>query len=185
MFGSSWTPAASSTSTIEPRWAGSMRRSATVTSSEPDAASAADSASSERNPPVPSSSRERSVLPAMVRMSVSVAAISASLDRAQDLHPRPFMQLGVGPLPARDDLGVDGDGDAAARAGQVERLERGLDGRAVAQLGAPRRSATTFMRAPSRTASGSAGAAHSGIGSPFSAAATRSAVTGVSRIPLR
>src|SRR4051812_6934740 len=134
VLGSSLTPAASSTSTIEPRCEGSMRRSATVTSSEPEAASAADSASSERKPPVPSSSREPSVLPAMVSASVSVTAISASLDRAQDLHPRPFVQSRVRPLAARNDLGVDGHGDAAARAGQFERVERGLDGAAVLQL---------------------------------------------------
>ena len=66
-----------------------------------------------------------SSVPAMVRTSVfvSVTAISASLDRAQDLHPRPLVQLRRVPLAARDDLGVDRDRDAAARARQVERLQ--------------------------------------------------------------
>src|SRR5688500_12263170 len=137
VFGSSLTPARSSTSTIEPREDGSMRRSATVTSSEPETSSAAASASSERKPPVPSSSRERSSVPAMVRTSVlvSVTAISASLDRAQDLHPRPLVQLRRIPLASRDDLGVDGDRDAAPRGRQGERIERGLDRRAVGELG--------------------------------------------------
>src|SRR6476620_6239674 len=114
-----------------------MRRRATVTSTLPDTASAAASASSERNPPVPSSRRERSSVPAMVNTSVlvSVTAISASLDRAQDLHPRPLVQMRRVPLAARDDLGVDRDRHATPGARQVERLQRGLDGRAVHELG--------------------------------------------------
>src|SRR5262245_25437624 len=181
VLGSSWTPAASRTSTIEPRCDGSIRRRATVTSSEPLAASAADSASSERNPPVPSSSRECSVLPAMVRTSVSVTAISASLDRAQDLHPRPFVQLRPGPLAARDDFGVDRDGDAAAGGGQVEHVERGRDRRALVQLGGLAVEDDVHASTSAKR-SGSAGAAQLGKVSPASAAATRSAVTGVSRM---
>ena len=64
---------------------------------------------------------------------------SASLDRAQDLDPRPFLQLVRAPLPAGHDLGVDGDGHAAAGRRQLERLDGRLDRRAVGELGRRRR----------------------------------------------
>src|SRR3954447_16959138 len=135
VVGSSCTPARSSTSTIEPRDDGSIRRRATVTSSEPEASIAAARASRDRNPPVPSSSRERSVRPPIERTSVSVAAISAPLDRAQDLHPRPFVQLRPRPLAARDHLGVDRDRDAPAGAGRRARGGGGGGGGARAPAG--------------------------------------------------
>src|SRR5690242_308585 len=147
VFGSSETPAVSSTSTIEPRCDGSMRRSATVTSSVALASIAAASASSDRNPPVPSSRREPSSRPPMTRGSGAAAGVacgarsvvdmvdSASLDRAQDLDPCALLQLVCGPLASRDDLGVDRDGDAPARGGDLQLVQRGLDGRAVGELG--------------------------------------------------
>src|SRR3712207_4034673 len=128
VLGSRRTPAASSTPTIEPCWPGSMRRRATVTSSVPDASMAAASVSSDRKPPVPSSSRERSSVPAMVRRSLvtSVAATSTSLDRAQDLDPRALLPPVVDPFRARHALGVDGDRHTAAGGRQVECLDGGL-----------------------------------------------------------
>src|SRR3954451_3467884 len=97
---------------------------------------AAAIASSERKPPVPSSKRERSVFPAIVSTSVcvSVTAMSTPLDRAQDFHPRSLVQLRTGPLAARHHLGVHRHGDAAPGRRQVERVQHGLDGYAVAEL---------------------------------------------------
>src|SRR5437868_13882874 len=112
---------------IEPRAAGSTRRSATVTSSEPLTAIASAIASSDWKPPVPSSRREPNALPAITSGSpagvpavgglVSTVLISASLDRHDDLDLRAVGDDGVGPAPARDDLAVDGDGDAARGGG--------------------------------------------------------------------
>ena len=118
---------------------------------------------------------------------VSVALISASLDRAQDLHARAVLQLVRAPLAARDDLGVDRDGDAAAgaRAGRASRRAVSTVAPADSSVSAPL-SRTLMRRTPVRAnRSGSAAAAQSGSGSPASAPATSSAVTGVSRMPLR
>src|SRR4051795_1670439 len=134
VLGRSCTPAASSTSTSEPRAPGSMRRSATVTSSEPLASMAAASVSSERKPPVPSRSREVSSRPPMVKVSPWTIATSAPLDRAQDLDPRALAQLARGPLAARHHLGVDGHRHAALAALERERGERGLHGGARLEL---------------------------------------------------
>ena len=79
---------------------------------------------------------------------------------------------------------VDRDGDAAGGRRQVERVDRRLHGRAVGQLGLGAVEQDLHAGTPANRR-GSAGAAHSGSGSPVSAPATRSAVTGASRIPLR
>src|SRR4051812_21091495 len=184
VFGSSFTPARSSTSTIEPRADGSIRRRATVTSSEPEDSIAAARPSNDRNPPVPSSSRDRSVRPPMERTSVSVAAISASLDRAQDLHPRPFVQQRLTPLAAGNHLGVDRHRHAAPGRRQVERRDRRGDRGAVLQHGVVAVQDDLHAGTPANR-SGSDAPAHDGSGSPASTPATTSAVTGVSRIPLR
>src|SRR3954451_10942238 len=185
VLGRSCTPAASSTSTNEPRALGSMRRSAAVTSSPPLPWMAAASASSERKPPVPSSRREVSSRPPMVKVSCSVTATaSASLYRAQDLDPRAVAQLAPLPLAARYDLGVDRHGDAALPALERERGQRALDRGARLEL--PRLAVDEDVHAatPEKRA-GSHAAAHSGRPSPASTATTACAVTSASRIPLR
>ena len=64
---------------------------------------AAASVSSERKPPVPSSSRERSSVPAMVSGSADrrSSPCSASLDRAQDLDPRALCRARASPTAPR------------------------------------------------------------------------------------
>ena len=69
-------------------------------------------------------------------------------------------------------------------AGRSSDAKRGLDRRAVANS-ADSPFSTTFMRAPRRSGAGRRAAAKSGNDSPASTPATRSAVTGVSRMPLR
>src|SRR5437588_6342544 len=119
-----------------------MRRSATVTSSLPPAAIASASSASEEKPPVPITSRERSVLPAIARGSVAGGAASTPAARAplcvaassrtgerpliasamspsSSLHRRQHLHAGVlgqhegAPLCARHDLPVDRHRDAA------------------------------------------------------------------------
>ena len=168
MFGSSCTPAASSTSTIEPRASASMRRSATVTSSVPLASIAAAIASSERKPPVPSSSREPSSRPAIVSGSVCTRRRDAHSLQPPWIARRtstraPSSSSVVSHSPARHDLGVDRDGHAPRAAGDVERVEQRAHGRAGRQLarlaveqdrhaGTPREAARDRRRPPTRAA---------------------------------
>src|SRR5438874_1614480 len=90
VLGSTCTPRSRSTSKSEPRAAGSTLRSATVTISEPLAATASDSSASEEKPPVPTSRRDWSVRPpssseSSSAVSVSAMPTSSSLHRAQHL----------------------------------------------------------------------------------------------------
>src|SRR4051812_24445772 len=105
-------PAASSTSTIEPRALGSTRRSASVPRSAPDARTAAPMISRLRNPPVPMTSRDPNSRSAMTNLS-------ATLHRLHDLHASAVGQSALVPAPARHHLAVDGHGDAAAFVGRA------------------------------------------------------------------
>ena len=160
-----------------------MRRSATVTSSVPLASIAAAIVSSERKPPVPSSSREVSSRSPIVKVSSCVTATSQPPWIARRTSTRaPSLSSCARPLAARDDLGVDGHGDAAV--GQLERREHGLDRRAAVELG--RLAVDEHVHAAtSAKRAGSQGAAHSGRPSPASTETTASAVTSASRMPLR
>ena len=92
-----------------------------------DASIAAASASSERKPPVPSSRRERSSVPAMVSGSADtsvVAIVSLPGSRAGPRRARRRRSSCVSHCVARHDLGVDRHRDAAAGGGQVERVDR-------------------------------------------------------------
>src|SRR4051795_3275871 len=100
-------PADASTSTIEPRAAGSTRRSASVARSAPDARTASPITSRLRKPPVPMISRERNSRPAMTKPS-------ATLHRPNDLDPRTVGERDFVPAPTRHALAIDGDGHAAA-----------------------------------------------------------------------
>src|SRR4030081_3098901 len=129
------------TSTIEPRWAGSMRRSATVTSSVPDARIASRSASSREKPPVPRIRRERKVRSAITSGSASeawtgsVAMRAAPLDGVEDLDAIARGEGASIPLRARDDLGVDGHRESTPWAFHVEALEDIGHGGVLRELG--------------------------------------------------
>ena len=110
--------------------AGSTRRSATVASSVPLASIASASASSARKPPVPRMQaraeargrRSSAARPGRLALGgLDGDRSSASLDRVEDLDALALAQLAALPLRPRHDLGVDGHGDAAARALGAER----------------------------------------------------------------
>ncbi len=99
--------------------------------------------SSEGNPPVPSSRRERRLRPAIVSGSVSawVGAVEDATDRSSSLHRAEHLHAGVRgereglPGGAGNDLAIDRDRDAARVGGQPEPRERsdhGLSGPQVA-----------------------------------------------------
>ena len=127
-----------------------MRRSATVTSSVPRRLDRRGQRSSERKPPVPSSSRERSVVAGDGQTIVgsSVTAIGQPPWIARRISTRaPSCNCVRRPTAPRGTTSrVDGDRDAAARGRQVERVERGLrrSRRRPARSRSPL--STTFMR---------------------------------------
>src|SRR6185437_16139111 len=190
----------------EPRSLPWTRRNATVTSSLPLRATDCASFSSDGNPPVPSSRRERSSRPAITSWSstgadpatriCSPVLISASLHRRQYLYPRALGQLQLLPARARDDLAVDGHRDPARAVRHVQLGERRRQ-RLRAEL--PRLPVQhDHLRASARSALCSssvadpkrAGSHHESIlpsscCSPSSPRTTSSAVSGASRIPLR
>ena len=188
VFGSSSTPQSSITSTSEPRAPASMRRSATVTIAVPLTRIASASVSSRVKPPVPRISRDGSSRPAIVSACAEpVVALpfppiaSASLHRGQRLDARAGRHGAGVPLGARDDLAVDRHGDAARARLDAELGEQLADGPPVAASSS--RPLTRSRRAPPRSASAANGAGTRS--SPASSAASRSPVTGASRIPLR
>src|SRR5215212_4311332 len=99
--------ARSSTSTTDPRAAGSTRRSASVASSAPDSSTAAAICSRLRKPPVPTMRREPKSRPAIV------SGASATLHRLHDLDTLALAQLQPVPVAARDHLAVHGHREPA------------------------------------------------------------------------
>src|SRR5437763_17121048 len=98
-------PACSSTSTTDPRAAGSTRRSASVATSAPDSATAAAICSRLRKPPVPMIRREPNGRAAIV------SGPSATLHRLHDLDALALAQLDAVPGAAGHHLAVHGHGD--------------------------------------------------------------------------
>src|SRR5918992_3749744 len=127
VLGSRRHPTRRSTSRIEPRAWGLVRRRATVVSSVPDATRACSSASRLAAPPVPMISRDENARPAMTRGSGGLMPSppenrgsgergsfmsSTSLGGAEHLEPIVVVQARRGPGAAGHDLAVEGDGDA-------------------------------------------------------------------------
>src|SRR4051795_7422224 len=104
-------PADASTSTIEPRAAGSTRRSASVARSAPDARTASPITSRLRKPPVPMIRRERNSRPAIVNLPGS-----ATLHRLHHLDALAFLERHIVPAPARHHLAIKSYSYAAALA---------------------------------------------------------------------
>src|SRR5437763_13147309 len=148
------TPAASSTSRIEPRTAGSRRRRATVHISVSEALSACASTSWLSNPPVPRINREANSRSAMRSGDIALIT-SSSLNRRYDLDPGAFWELGVVPAASRHDLAVDRHSHAPCRRGDFEQLDdvgHGGPGRELAPLAVERDqhgSVTLISTAPS------------------------------------
>src|SRR5689334_11577837 len=183
VFGSTSTPAASSTSMIDPRALGSSRRSATVHISVPDSRSASVSSSWLVKPPLPRISRERNSRPAMTSESPKK---SASLNRHHDFDSGARIQHRARPGPSRHDRALDGHrdptpvGDTGKRLDEVGHAGSGLELTLAAVDGHNHGHAPTATPA-NRSAPN--GAAISGSASPASVAASTSAVTGASKIP--
>src|SRR5215472_13141007 len=115
VFGSTLMPRSASTSSTEPRAAGSTRRIATVVSSVPEAASARPSTSRLGLPPVPMIRREPNFSPASDSgSSVSGSAMSASLHRGEDLDLIAVREPDLRPGHAAHDVAVDRYRDAGS-----------------------------------------------------------------------
>ncbi len=123
----------------EPGASGSTRRSATVTISVPDSRSALSRSLIDRNPPVPTISREPQLRPPSSKPVRARRSSGASLDRDHDLDAGavvegPRLELGAG-----HDLAVDGDGDPARVGLGAEQQRRVADAGAVVELARARR----------------------------------------------
>src|SRR3954454_9107489 len=154
-------PAVSSTSTIDPRAAGSTRRSASVARSAPETRTASPITSRLRKPPVPITSRERNSRPAMT-------SPSATLHRLHHLDARAVGERYIVPSSARNHLAVDCDRHATALVRRARRDHRVAHARAVGQL-----LLLAVQHDPHATPTGP------------SISFTSFAVTGASRTPLR
>src|ERR1700683_1855821 len=112
---------------------------------------------------------------------------SSSLNCGQDLHAVPVAERGAHPLPARYDLSLHGDSNAARDGGDVQLGEDTGDGGAVGKLGGRAVDRDDHRACASRGAkrAGATVAASGPTGSPSSAATTISAVTGARRTPPR
>src|SRR5688572_30446812 len=100
----------------EPSAAASTRRMATVKISAPAASSARSRSPSDRNPPLPTISREPHVRPPSSSPPLLTwpAVWSATLDRPHYLDRLALAQVRPLPLAARDDLTLDGDRHSSA-----------------------------------------------------------------------
>src|SRR4051812_43298468 len=172
-------PADASTSTIEPRAAGSTRRSASVARSAPDARTASPITSRLRKPPVPMISLERNSRPAIVN-----GAGSATLHRLHDLDAGAVAQRHLVPRAARHHLAVERDRNAAALArcagGGHGRAHR----RAVLELVPLAVEHDVHAVALAAKRAGANGSTAPGGASPATIAATAAAVIGASSTPL-
>src|SRR4051812_15775836 len=172
VFGSSVQPASFSTSTIEPRAAGSTRRSARVARSAPDARTASPITSRLRKPPVPMISRERKLRPAIV-------SPSATLHRPDDLYALALVQRHLVPQLPRNHLAVERDGHAAALARPPARGHRLAHGRVGGELPAFAVQDHSHAIASAKRAAPN-GSTDTGGSSPVTMAATAVAVIGAS-----
>src|SRR5262245_14710168 len=102
-------PWAARMSRTEPCMLGSTRRIATVVISVAEATSARSRTCNPGAPPVPKINREWKRSPASINGS---SATLATLDRREDLHTVPLMQLPGPPSAARYDFLVHGDRDS-------------------------------------------------------------------------
>ena len=133
VLGSTSTPAASSTSRIEPAGGGvepAQRDRAQLRASTPASASA--SSSWLAKPPVPRISRELNSRPAIA--STIAHLISLPGPRPRPRLERPVAQLRVGPRAPANDLAVDRDGHPAALRRARQELDHVGDGGARRQL---------------------------------------------------
>src|SRR5580693_3392659 len=135
VFGRTATPACRMVPIRDPSPAPPTRRMATVVSSVPEVLSTLPSTSRDWAPPVPTISRDVSVRPPICQPPRSAAAaaegtgvvagsfwmiiVLASLNRGHDLDLVALGERGGRPGAARNDLAVDGGGDALRRLGEL------------------------------------------------------------------
>src|SRR6266545_623739 len=220
VLGSTRKPTLASTSSTEPRASGLVRRSATVVISVPAATRARSSASRLEAPPVPITSREPNLWPAITSGS---STLLTSLGGAEDLEPVALGERGRVPGRARHHRAVEGHRDAAPPAVVAEPGEHPGDGRVPVDLDRvavddhghaeltlysgglplgcawppaawvpasllsppdpPRLAEAGAPRGSKRR--GENGAIAAGVRPPVSSSTIASALTGVSRMPLR